>query len=84
MKRKLKNEPADDFYDEFDFERIFIETVKQARIEQGYSQRELAEKVGVEQAAIARFESHRGNPTLTFLKKVLIGLDLQLTVTKSR
>ncbi len=81
QKKLKKPVPMDDFYDEFEFERILFLDIKTAREKKGVSQRELARKTGLEQSAIARFENGRIiNPTLTFLKKILIGLDLELKV----
>jgi DNA-binding XRE family transcriptional regulator len=44
----------------------------------GLSQAALAEKVGTKQAAIARLESGRANPTLKFLLKVADALDAEV------
>ena len=44
------------------------------------NQRELAKKIGVTQSALARFESGKVDPRLTFLKKVTAGLGLKLVV----
>ena len=51
-----------------------------ARAQKNLTQRELAEKIGVKQSALARFESGRTNPILGFLKKVVSGLGLSVTV----
>ena len=44
------------------------------------SQRKLAEKIGITQSALARFESGNINPTLSFLQKITGGLGLKLLV----
>ena len=51
-----------------------------SRNKKGVSQRKLAEKIGITQSALARFESGNINPTLLFLQKVTNGLDLKLVV----
>lgn len=62
------------------FEFGILKAIIIARARQKLSQRELAEKIGVKQSALARFESGRTNPTLGFLKKVVSGLGLSVTV----
>ncbi len=70
-----------DFDDEFEFESQIFDAIKAARVKQKLSQRALAKKIGIPQSSLARLESGRMiNPTLTFLKKVLMGLDLELKV----
>mgnify|MGYP001202628169 FL=1 len=41
-----------------------------ARLEKGITQKELAQKVGTKQSAIARFEAGNVNPSLDFLERV--------------
>ncbi len=67
-------------YDELEFEFEIIKALIRARATKRLTQRELARKIGVAQSALARFESGRVNPTLSFLKKVTNGLGLKLTV----
>jgi ribosome-binding protein aMBF1 (putative translation factor) len=62
------------------FEFGILKAIIIARARQKLSQRELADKIGVKQSALARFESGRTNPTLGFLKKVVSGLGLTVTV----
>ncbi len=72
---------VDGFFDEFEFELGIFESIKTAREKQGLSQRQLAQKIGIPQSSLARLESGKyPNPTLTFLKKVILGLNLQLKV----
>jgi HTH-type transcriptional regulator / antitoxin HipB len=44
------------------------------------NQRQLAKKIGVTQSALARFESGKINPTLSFIQKIVSGLGMQLIV----
>lgn len=67
-------------YLESAFEFEILKAIIRARGRQKLSQRELAEKIGVKQSALARFESGRTNPTLGFLKKVVSGLGLTVVV----
>ena len=66
--------------EDIDLEFQVIEAMIEARIRKGVTQKRLADKIGVAQSALARFESGRVNPTLSFLKKVTQGLGLKLTV----
>lgn len=52
----------------------------QRRLELGYSQRELAEKVGTSQNRIYLIESGEANPTLATLGRLAEILDARLTV----
>jgi len=45
-----------------------------ARVEQGMTQAQLAERVGTKQTNISRLERGEGNPTLEFMRKIAIGL----------
>lgn len=49
--------------------RIISEIIS-ARNKTGVTQKELAEKIGTKQSAIARFENGGTNPTLKFLEKI--------------
>jgi transcriptional regulator with XRE-family HTH domain len=51
-----------------------------ARLRAGWSQKELAERVGTRQANISRLESGLANPTWQLLQRVARALDCQLTV----
>ncbi|MHC1758871.1 MAG: helix-turn-helix domain-containing protein [Negativicutes bacterium] len=41
-----------------------------ARVEQGITQAQLAERVGTKQTNISRLECGEGNPTLEFMQKI--------------
>lgn len=60
-----------------------IELLIQKRVKRGFTQADLAKKIGTKQSAISRFESGSYNPTLTFLGKVADALDAQLRITVS-
>lgn len=51
-----------------------------SRNKKGMSQRKLAQKIGVTQSALARFEAGGVNPTLSFVQKITSGLGLKLVV----
>jgi transcriptional regulator with XRE-family HTH domain len=49
-----------------------------ARIEKGWSQAELAKRVGTKQANISRIESAISNPTIKLVQKLVKALDLNI------
>ena len=71
-----KKKAYDSLEDEF---KIYNALVK-ARIDRKLTQKQLASKLGIAQSALARFESGRTNPTLSFLQKITSRLGLKLTV----
>lgn len=62
---------------QFEFRRVLVV----ARIEAGLTQREMAERLGVKQAAIGRWEAGETMPTLDTLFRVAKALGLDFTVT---
>lgn len=57
------------------------EAVRARRDELGWSQRKLAERAGMTQPGVARFEAGGTTPTLPLLERLADALDLTLTVT---
>lgn len=49
-----------------------------ARIKRGWSQTELAERVGTKQANISRIEAGLANPTLNLVQRIIHVLDLDI------
>jgi transcriptional regulator with XRE-family HTH domain len=56
----------------------FGEKLKKARMEAGYTQNELANKLTVSRAAIAKWESDRGMPDVTNLKAIAEALSVSM------
>ena len=52
-----------------------------ARLEAGLTQRQMAERLGIKQPALARWEAGETLPTLTTLHRVAQVLGLELTIT---
>lgn len=67
-------------YAEMQPEFQIIRKLALARAKKGFSQRILAQKIGITQSALARFETGNINPTLSFLQKITHGLGLKLLV----
>ena len=67
-------------YAEMQPEFQIIRKLAIARSRKGFSQRKLAQKIGITQSALARFETGNINPTLSFIQKITSGLGLKLLV----
>lgn len=67
-------------YDELEPEYKIIESIIRHRIEKNLTQKQLAEKMGTTQSAIARLEAGNANPSLAFLKRVAAALGTKLVV----
>jgi transcriptional regulator with XRE-family HTH domain len=81
---RQKDALMDEFYDEFEFETEILDFLKETREKQGLSLQEFADKVGIHKSTLIRFEAGRANPTLSFLKKIIIGLGLKITLSKNQ
>ena len=82
-KEVLKNKNVRAAYDALGPEFEVIAALIKRRLEKGFTQRQLAERVGTKQSAIARLESGAYNPSIDFLKKVTRALDARLRITVS-
>ncbi|MDO8575435.1 MAG: helix-turn-helix transcriptional regulator [bacterium] len=71
-------------FDDLKFEFDIIKAIIKARAKQDLTQRELANRIGIPQSALARFESGQANPTLFFLKKIVKGLGLKIIITTNQ
>lgn len=79
-KEVMKRPGVKKLYEESQFEFEILKALIRARAQKKLTQRQLAEKIGVNQSALARFEAGRTNPTLSFLNKVTSGLGLKIVV----
>lgn len=81
FEEEFLNDPAKKAaYDSLEVEFKIYSALVKARIQKKLTQKQLASKLGIAQSALARFESGRTNPTLSFLQKITAGLGLKLTV----
>lgn len=81
FKREIFKRPAvRKAYVEMQPEFQIIRKLALERAKKGFSQRKLAQKIGITQSALARFETGGTNPTLSFLQKITNGLGLKLEV----
>lgn len=80
-KKLLENEEVKREYDRLGPRYEAIGKIIEARIKKKMTQKELANKLGTKQSAIARFEAGNINPSLDFLQKLATVLGYRLTVT---
>ena len=77
-KEKLMQDPEfKKAYDELDPVYKLIREIVTYRIEQGISQKELAEKIGTKQSSISRFETAMKMPSFSFLNQITEALGLK-------
>jgi len=68
-------------YEQARLRHALAEAVRVRREELGWSQRQLAERAGMTQPGIARFEAGGTTPTLPLLERLAAALGLTLTVS---
>ena len=67
-------------YDALEDEFALIENLISARLAKKMTQKELGEKVGMKQAAIARLEGGESNPTYSTLTRIAKALDKKVAL----
>ena len=76
----LKDEETRNEYEKLEPKYAVVSQLIAARHQAGLSQKELAERLGTKQSAIARLEAGNINPTIGFLEKVASTLGAKLTI----
>ena len=81
LEKELLSDPAT----KREFDRLapryaVISTIIEARIKKGMTQKDVADKIGTKQSAIARLEAGNTNPTIEFLEKIAAVLGAKLTI----
>lgn len=71
---------SEEEYQKMMFETELIGKIIEAREAKELSQRELAEKTGIKQPAIARLEKMKSSPTVDTLIRILVPLGYRLTI----
>ena len=80
-KRLLQDGTTRKAYEELVPQYAIIEMIIRKRLKTGLSQEGLANKIGTKQSSIARFESGKTNPTLSFLTNITNALNGKLTIS---
>lgn len=62
-------------------ERALMHRIVEARLEEGLSQRELAERCGMKPANLSRLENGNGNPSVATLARIAAGLGRRLEIS---
>ena len=81
MKKDLMKNP--EFVKEYEAiqpEMDIIRAMIDARTAQHLTQKELAERTGINQADISKLENGTRNPTINLLKRLAEGMDMTLTI----
>ncbi len=79
-KELLKDKEVKKEYEELRDDYKLIEFIIEKRLERGFTQAELAKKIGTKQSAISRLEGGSYNPSLDFLHKVASALNTELHI----
>ena len=80
-KKLLQDKTVKKTYGDLAPQYALIEMITRKRLKAGLSQETLAQKLGTKQSAIARFESGKTNPTLSFLTNITSALNGKLTIS---
>lgn len=80
LQEQLKDPEFKKEWDDIQPEMDVIRAMIDARIEQNLTQKELAERTGINQADISKMENGTRNPSLKLLKKLARGLGMQLKI----
>ena len=68
-------------YDALEPEFTIIQAMIDARKSSGLTQKQLAEKTGINQGDISRMENGNGNPSLRTLQRLSAGMGMQMHLT---
>lgn len=80
LKEQLQNPEFKKEWDDLQPELDVIRAIVDARISQNLTQKELAEKTGINQADISKLENGTRNPSLKLLKRLADGMGMELKI----
>lgn len=83
LKESLKDPKFKKEYEKLGPKYDLIKQVIEAKTKLGLTQKEIADRMGTKQSALARFESGNINPTLNFMQKLAKALNTTLRLTIS-
>lgn len=82
LEKELLSDPAvKKEYDRLAPRYLAISKLVALRLKKGMTQKEVAEKLGTKQSAIARLESGKINPSLEFLQKMASVMGSKLSIS---
>ena len=79
-KTQMRNPEFKKAYEECQPELDIIRAIVDARISQNLTQKELAERTGINQADISKLENGTRNPSINLLKRLAEGMDMVLKI----
>ncbi len=79
-KQLMKNSAFRKAYEESELEYQIARVLIRARLEKGYTQKELAKKLNTKQSVISRVENAKTTPSISFLRRLAGVLDASLQV----
>lgn len=79
-KQLMKNPAFKKAYGKSEVEYQIAKIIIRARIENGYTQNQLAKKLNTKQSVISRVENAKTTPSISFLRRVANALDTSLQV----
>lgn len=77
---QMKNPEFKKAYNECQPEMDIIRALVDARVSQNLTQKELAERTGIDQADISKLENGTRNPSINLLKRLAEGMDMILKI----
>lgn len=80
LEEQLQDEEFRNEYDEIQPEMDVIKAIVDARISQNLTQKELAQRTGINQADISKLEHGTRNPSINLLKRLAEGMDMALKI----
>ncbi|MCD7981386.1 MAG: helix-turn-helix domain-containing protein [Clostridiales bacterium] len=80
LQEQLKDPEFRAEYDALEPEFSFMQAMIDARRETGMTQKQLAEKTGISQSDISKFESGSGNPSIKTMRRLAAGLGMRVKI----
>ena len=80
LAKQLQNEDFRKEYEAIQPEMYVIRAIVEARTSQNLTQKELAERTGINQADISKLENGTRNPSVNLLKRLADGMGMMLKI----
>lgn len=80
-KKKMQDPEFAKAYRDVQPEMQVIRALIEARTEENLTQKELAEKTGIDQAEISKLENGTRNPSIKLLQRIADGLGMELVIS---
>ncbi len=80
LEEQMQNQEFKKEYDDLQPEFDVIRAIVDARTSQNLTQKQLAEKMGINQADISKLENGTRNPSINLLKRLAEGMGMMLKI----